>query len=451
MSALLSPLERLVRAVGPDDAAKIMQGRYGASWQYQWRGCWARPKQLAPPGNWRVWFYKGGRGSGKTRTAAEWVRERVEDGARRIALVGRTSADGRDVLVEGEGGILSVYPPDQRPLYEPSKRRVTWKNGAVATTYSAEDGSVLRGPQHDTAVADELAAWYDFDAWDQLMFGLRLGSDPRVIVTTTPRPRSLIKALVKEADDAAKRGDPDARVRVTSGSTYENLSNITSDTIAKYEGTRLGRQEIYAEILEDAEGALWNSEQLESLKVQKAPPLHRAVVGVDPSKGKQEGNDEQGIVAVGIGTDRLIYVLEDATCKLSPDGWGGKAVELAVKVGAGVIVVERNAGGDMARAVIEHAAEKRGVAVRVKPVLAKTGKGARAEPIAALYEQNRVRHLPGLEALEDEMVHMTPAGYDGDGSPNRVDSLTWATLELVGTTVIAAEAKKEVEEWLINQ
>jgi phage terminase large subunit-like protein len=414
-----SPLEQLVGRYGPDKAGTYLRERYGPLWQYQWRGCWARPKQLPPDGPWRIYMYLGGRGSGKTRTASEWVRERVEKKlARRVAFVARTSADARDVLVEGEGGILSVYPPHERPLYEPSKRRITWANGAIGTTYSAEEASSLRGPQHDTAVADELAAWEDVDAWDQLLFGLRLGTDPRVVVTTTPRAKPIIKKLLRDPLCVTVRA-----------STFENRNNLApqyiTDIVAAYEGTRLGRQEIFAEVLEDAEGALWTTGQLEKLTIRRSemPEMVRVVVGVDPSKGKEKGNDEQGIVACGQGKDGLYYVIDDKSCKLSPEGWGGRAVELAARTMASCIVVERNAGGDMAGAVIQHAAKQRGVVVRIKPVLAKTGKGARAEPIAALYEQGKVRHAAGLEKLEEEMCHMTPGGYECGGSPNHLDAM----------------------------
>lgn len=238
---------------------------------------------------------------------------------------------------------------------------------------------------------------------------------------------------------------------VVRASSFENRSNLApqflKEVISRYEGTRLGRQEIYAEVLEDSEGALWSSGQLEKIQVKETPDMARVVVGVDPSKGKERGNDEQGIVCCGQGVDGFYYVIEDASCKLSPEGWAGRAVDVARRRGASCIVVERNAGGDMAKAVIEQAARARDLNVRVKPVLAKSGKGARAEPIAALYEQNKVRHLPGLEKLEDEMCHLTPGGYEGAGSPNRIDGMTWAMLELANVKVVAGEIDEKLEEW----
>lgn len=437
-----SPLERLVQEVGAEHAAQVMQERYGAGWKYQWRGCWARPSQIPPDGNWRTFMFLAGRGSGKTRAASEWVKERVRNGSRRIALIARTSADVRDVLVEGEGGIMSVYPDHEKPLYEPSKRRLTWKNGAIATTYSAEEGSALRGPQHDSCVADELAAWEDTDVWDQMRFGLRLGQDPRVMVTTTPRPKPLIRKLLKDPTCVVRRA-----------SSFENRSNLApqflQEVIKSYEGTRLGRQEIYAEILEDSENSLWTQTQLEKIQVKEAPEMARVVVGVDPSKGNKSGsNDEQGIVACGQGMDGLYYVLADRSCLLTPEGWAGRAVELARQLGAACISVETNAGGQMATSVIEQAAKARGVNVRIKPVVARSGKGARAEPVSALYERGSVRHLPGLEKLEEEQVHMTPGGYEGSGSPNRIDALCWSLLELSHVKVVSGEIDEKLDEWV---
>lgn len=417
-----------------------MREKYGPQWMYQFRGCWAREQQLAPEGDWKIFLILAGRGFGKTRAATEWVKERVNAGARYIALVARTAKDVRDVLVEGPSGILNIYPDKERPLYEPSKCRVTWPNGAIATTYSSEEPDSLRGPQHDTAICDELASWDTDETFHQLMFGMRLGTNPRVMITTTPRPKPQIRKLLK-----------DKHCRVVTASTYENRSNLAADYIERittdYGGTRLGRQEINAEILDDAEDSLWKTEQLEKCEVKVAPEMRRVVVGIDPSAGKDKGNDEQGIVVCGIGEDGFFYVIRDVTCKKSPEGWAGTAVSAALQYNAGCIVIERNMGGDLAKSVVDAAAKHRGVPMRVKPVLARSGKGARAEPIAALFEQGRVKMLPGLDKLQGEMILMTPNGYEGGGSPNRVDAMCWAMIELAGTKMVSGVIEEKLEAW----
>ena len=260
---------------------------------YDWT-VWRRPKQRTPAGDWRVWLILAGRGFGKTRTGAEFVREQVEAGrASRVALVGATAADVRDTMIEGASGLLSVFPPDKRPQYEPSKRRVTFWNGATAVAYSADRPDRLRGPNHDLAWADELAAWRYLDAWDQLMLGLRLGDQPRVVITTTPRPLPLIRNLAKEAD---------GRVHLTTGTTYENAANLSSDFIdemrRRYEGTRLGRQELEAQIIDDVDGALWQRAQIDESRVHKLPPTRKVVVAIDPAVTSGEDSAETGIVVL---------------------------------------------------------------------------------------------------------------------------------------------------------
>ncbi|HEY0838862.1 MAG TPA: terminase family protein, partial [Vulgatibacter sp.] len=290
LRASLLSLEPAVRA----EVLAGLSDEHAAALLYDWRGLWARDPQVTPQGEWRTWLLLAGRGFGKTRVGAEWVREQVESGkARRIALVARSAADIRDVMVEGESGILAVSPPWNKPKYEPSKRRLTWPNGAIATTYSADEPNLLRGPQHDAAWADERAAWRYDDAWDQLMFGLRLGSDPRCVVTTTPRPTKAIKELIA-----------DSGTFVTRGSTYDNRANLAKafleKIVKKYEGTRLGRQELNAEILEDTEGALWTMALIEASRVAEAPAgLVRIVVGVDPAVTSGESSNETGIVICG--------------------------------------------------------------------------------------------------------------------------------------------------------
>lgn len=360
-----------------------------------------------------------GRGFGKTRSGSEWTREKLKAGASRIALIAETAADARDVLVEGQSGILATSPKDERPIYEPSKRRLTWPNGAVATIYNGTEPDQLRGPEHDTAWADELAKYdYPQELWDNLQFGMRLSERPQVCVTTTPRPIPIIRKLIKASGTV-----------VTRGTTFDNAANLPAQFIAtireKYEGTRLGRQELFAEILDDVPGALW------ARKVIKLGPipvdLARVIVAVDPSgaSGNEDG-DSIGIVVAARGMDGRFYVLEDATCDLGPAGWGRRVVERYGHHRADLIVAERNFGGAMVESVIRTADRQ----AKVKLVTASRGKAVRAEPIAALYEQGRVTHAPGLDALEDQMMQMTLTGFMGDGSPDRVDALVWALTEL---------------------
>jgi phage terminase large subunit-like protein len=389
---------------------------------YDWR-LWARPNQLAPDGDWTTWLLLAGRGFGKTRTGAEFVRAEVEAGrASRVALVAPTAADARDVMVEGESGILAISPPWNRPVYEPSKRRVTWPNGALATLYSADEPERLRGPQHDLAWPDELAAWRYPETWDMLMFGLRLGARPRVVVTTTPKPTRLIRELIASPSTV-----------VTRGSTFDNRANLApaflDSIVRKYEGTRLGRQELYAEVLDDVPGALWARAMLEDAQhTGPVPDLVRVVVAIDPAVTSGEDSDETGIIVAGVGTDGLVYVLADRTCRMSPDGWATRAIVALDEYKADRIVAEVNNGGDLVEATIRTVRRT----VPYTKVNASRGKRVRAEPIAALYEQKRVRHLPGLHALEDQMVTFAPEG--SDRSPDRVDALVWALTDLNPTT-----------------
>ncbi len=381
---------------------------------------WARPSQLPPPGTWRTWLICAGRAYGKTRTGAEYVRAAVEEGtAGRVALVGATAADTRDVIVEGESGLLAVCPPWNRPVYEPSKRRVSWANGAIATLYSADEPDRLRGPQHDLGWADELAAWRYPETWDQLQFGLRLGTDPRVIVTTTPRPTAIVKALIASRT-----------THVTRGSTYENRANLPAaffeQIIAKYEGTRLGRQELLAEILDDNPGALFQQRDIERARVRKHPLLLRIVVAIDPAISTGENADETGIIVVALGVDLHCYVLADLSGIYTPNAWARRAIAAYEAYGASCIVAEVNQGGDLV------VANLRGVdpRVRVKAVRASRGKRTRAEPIASLYEQGRVHHVGVLAKLEDQMVTWDPSLLSQD-SPDRMDALVWGVSELV--------------------
>src|SRR5580693_3450873 len=288
------------------------------AFEYHWRYR-ARPEQLPPDGSWRIWLLMAGRGFGKTRCGAEWVRAQVKAGRRRIALVGPTAADARNVMVEGESGILAISPDPERPLYEPSKRRLTWPNGAVATTYSADEPERLRGPQHDAAWCDELGAWRYPEAWDMLMFGMRLGADPRTVVTTTPRPAKLIRDLGR-----------DPICVVTRGSSYENRGNLApaffEQIIRKYEGTRLGRQELDAELLEDTPGALWSHGSIEASRLRSAPEMTRVVVAIDPAVTSGEEADETGIVVAGKDKNGHGYVLADISGRYPPTEWARRAI-----------------------------------------------------------------------------------------------------------------------------
>ena len=361
-----------------------------------------------------------GRGFGKTRVGAEWVRK-IKDYHGRIALVGETAADVRDVMVQGESGILATSPPWDRPEYLPSKRELRWANGAIAKTYSGEEPDQLRGPQHEAAWYDELAKYqYAQEAWDQGQFGLRLGSWPRTLVTTTPRPIPVIKTIMAGTSTV-----------ITRGSTYDNANNLAPSFLKavreKYEGTRLGRQELLAEVLDDFPGALWSRDTINEAQYRgEVPKFVRVVVAVDPSGFEDETGDSQGIVVAGKCREGFYYVIEDATVRLKPDGWGRRVIDMYKKHKADRIVAEQNFGGGMVRHVINTAMPEAPVTM----VSASRGKHIRAEPIAALYEQKKVRHLVPFPALEDQMCMMTSQGYEGAGSPDRLDALVWALSEL---------------------
>jgi phage terminase large subunit-like protein len=401
---------------------------------------WARPKQLAPEGAWRVWLILAGRGFGKTRSGAEWVRQQVKKGtARRIALVGATAADCRDTMIEGESGLLRIFPDSERPRYIPSNRRIVFSNGAIATAYSADEPDRLRGPNHDLAWCDEIAAWRYPDAWDQLIFGLRIGADPRVVATTTPRPTKLIRSLV-ERDD----------VQVTKGSTFENKANLAStfleEVLSRYEGTRLGRQELYAEILDDVEGALWSRQMIEDSRVTSMPDLKRIVIGVDPAVSSHEFSAETGIVAVGIDENGIGYVLDDRSIKGTPVEWANAAIALFHRSQADRIVVEANQGGDMVRHTLRTVESE----VPIKTVHASRGKRTRAEPVSALYEQGRIKHVGAFPELEDQMCSWTV----DSASPDRLDAMVWAVTELmIGSQQVPAVVPfgtTQASAWEIN-
>lgn len=378
---------------------------------------WARPEQIETPGDWQTWLVLAGRGFGKTRTGAEWVRKQIESGkCKRMALVARTAADVRDVMVEGESGILAVCPPWNKPHYEPSKRRLTWPNGAIATTYSADQPDLLRGPQHDGAWEDELASWRYPEAHDMLMLGLRLGSDPRTVITTTPRPTKTIKELVK-----------DKTTVVTGGSTYDNMANLArafiDKIITKYEGTRLGRQELYAQLLDDVPGALWSRDMLDKHRVSIVPELKLVGVAIDPAVTANEESNETGIIVGGLSEDGHGYVIQDDSGKYTPEGWAAKACRLYHLHEANSIIAEVNNGGDLVRSVILNSDQS----VRYEAVRASRGKYTRAEPVAQLYEQGKIHHVGMFGELEDQMCSWVP----GDDSPDRIDALVWLMTKLM--------------------
>lgn len=421
MSDERSVVQRLTdasRERGLDWTEELSAEEAHAVW-HDW-SLWARPSQLPPATDWRVWLILAGRGFGKTRSGAEWVRAQVEQGrAGRIALVGATAADVRDTMIEGESGLLKVFHDEHRPRYEPSKRRVTFHNGAIATTYSADEPDRLRGPNHDLAWADEIAAWRYPEAWAQLMFGLRIGDRPRVVATTTPKPTRLIRDLVERPD-----------VAVTRGSTYDNAANLSAEFLnemrQQYEGTRLGRQELNAEILLDADGALWTRDMLDATRTTTVPDLQRVVVAVDPAVTATADSDETGIVVAGIDSRGRGYVLEDRSLKASPSEWAASAVTGYHVHKADRVVAEANQGGDM----ISHTIRTVDPGVPVKLVRASRGKRTRAEPVAALYEQGRVAHVGLFPELEDQLCTWTPDGP----SPDRLDALVWALTELMVTS-----------------
>ncbi|WP_420562618.1 DNA-packaging protein [Thalassobaculum sp.] len=420
------------QATSPAAARALLTGlsdREAAHLLHDWP-LWARDKQLPPPGDWRVWLILAGRGFGKTRTGAEWVRALAEgQRAGRIALVGETASDARDVMVEGESGLLACCPPWARPHYEPSKRRLTWPNGAMASCFSADDPDQLRGPQFDTAWADEIAKWRYEAAWDNLMLGLRLGLDPRCVATTTPKPRAWLSRLMA-----------DPRTAVTRGGTRENAANLApaflQQILARYDGTRLGRQEIEGEYLVDTPGALWTRALLAASRHDGAvPELARIVVAVDPAVTSGSESDETGIVVAGRDGSGGFWVLEDLTARLSPDLWARRAVEAYGRHRADAVVCEVNQGGDLVAATLRTVDP----ALPVRSVRATRGKRLRAEPVAALYEQGKVRHAGAFPELEDQMTGFT--GAAGEASPDRLDALVWALTDLM-TGPRAAESRE---------
>lgn len=396
---------------------------------------WARDEQLEPEGDWNTWFVNAGRGFGKTRAGVEWVREQVKRGAKRIAAVAATNSDIERVMVKGESGFLNVcWKGDKTykggkmgyPEWSPTKRTLSWENGAQVQFFSAEEPERLRGPQFELAWCDELAAWNkDQDTWAMLQFCMRLGKHPRIMVTTTPKPTKLVREILKNPT-----------THTTTGSTFDNAANLAGTYLKavkeQYEGTRLGRQELYAEVLEESEGALWTTDMLDkaSIKHEDLPHLNRIVVSIDPAVTSNAESDMTGIVVAGIDVNGTAYVLGDYTERLSPQGWASKAISLYHQYSADRIVAERNQGGEMVRRTLEVEDET----VPIKLVHASRGKYARAEPVSALYERGLVKHVvnppdgASLNELETQMRTWEPLG--SIGSPDRLDACVWALTDL---------------------
>jgi len=409
---------------------------------YSWR-LWARPNQIAPESlpdgrPWDNWLILAGRGFGKTRSGAEWVHEQIASGVMRIALIARTAADIRDVMVEGESGILATAHPARVPRWNPSNRRLTWPNGAIATTFSAEEPESLRGPQYEKAWCDELAAWtYGPQAWDQLQMVLRLGKHPQCCITTTPRPTPLIRMLVKDPGTV-----------VTKGSTLDNRANLapnfTDKLIRKYGGTRLGRQELEAEILDDNPGGMFRREDIDSARVAVAPAMKRIIIAVDPAATANAKSCECGIVVLGVGIDGHGYVLEDLSVVATPQEWAVVVVTAYRKWKADRVIAELNLGGALVEMVLRTVDRN----IPYKAVRAARGKAIRAEPIAALYEQKRVHHVGEHQFLEDQLIRWDPANLPTGGhhssdatremteeqkaaASDRLDALVWGLTELM--------------------
>lgn len=383
----------------------------------------ARDNQTLPSGHWQNWLILAGRGWGKTRVGSESVKQWVYEGQSEIIhLVGATSADVRDTMVKGESGLLNVFHPDHRPIYKSSQRLIEFHTGAKALLFSAEEPDRLRGPQCFKAWCDELAAWKYPETFDMLAMGLRLGDNPQNIITTTPRPTTMIKELVKDPDTI-----------VTTGSTFENKQNLSDKFITlikkKYEGTTLGRQELYAEILADIEGSLWKQKDIDKGKVSRAPELKRIVVSLDPSGKSKQDSDEAGLVVVGISHDDRYYVLEDDSNIYSPNDWAKKSISLYQKYQADALIAEVNQGWDMVRTIISNIDNS----VNVRSVVASRGKDLRAEPIAALYERGFVHHVGNFPKLENEMTTWVPGS--GMRSPNRIDALVHGLTSLTKSNI----------------
>lgn len=397
---------------------------------YDW-SFWARKNQLPPGGDWFCWLILAGRGFGKTRSAVEWIRALSEGDSplkapkgapERIALVADTLLDGKLTMIEGESGLLAATPKDFMPVFNSSNKKLVWPNGIQAFLYSAEAPDQLRGPQHHVAWADELAKWrYIEETWSNLLLGLRLGKTPKVLATTTPRNIPLLCRLVK-----------DNTTRVVRGSTYDNLSHLPvsffDQVVGQYEGTRIGRQEIYGEILTDVPGALWSRDLLEAIRVRQVPDFERIVVAVDPPVTSGKKADTCGIIVAGRDRESRAYILEDCSVQgLSPHGWAKAALAAYHRFEADRLVAEVNNGGELVESLLRQIDPD----ISYRAVRASRGKVLRAEPVAALYEQGRVKHRGFFSELEDQMCCLTIEGLSDGKSPDRVDAMVWAVTELM--------------------
>jgi phage terminase large subunit-like protein len=422
IAALFSPIERL--AMLPEEERRQILNRMGpAKVEQLWTswGGWARPGQLPPDGDWRVWLMMAGRGYGKTRAGAEWVHELAAEGSVRIALVGASENEVREVMVEGSSGLLACSGERERPQWEPSLGRLSWPNGAIASVYSAANPEGLRGPEHDHAWCDEIAKWARAEAsWDNLMFGLRRGERPRVLATTTPRPTPLMRRLIERQD-----------VVRSHGRTRHNMllaSAVTGELDELYGGTKLGRQELDGELIEDAEGSLWPRALIERCRSAVPAVLKRVVIGVDPPASA--AGDACGIVVCGVDEQGIGHVLADHSVRgLSPEGWARKVAAAAEAWGAERVVVETNQGGEMVTSLLAGVDS----AMPVRAVRARFGKAQRAEPVAARFEAGKAKIAGAFPELEDELAGLTAGGgYEGPGrSPDRADAMVWAMSELL--------------------
>lgn len=424
-----SPAEK-VAALSEDERREIisrLSTEQAAALRYDW-DFWGRPTQQEPQEHYFCWLCLAGRGWGKTRTGAEWVKRRVErarDQKRpiRLALIAETAADARDVMVEGDSGIMASAHPDFMPVYQPSRRRIIWPDGSIAQTFSGDEPGQLRGPQFHYAWVDELAKYkYPDETWDNLEFGLRLGDEPQVIVTTTPRPIPIVVTLFD-----------DPLTVVTSGSSYENIGNLAPTyikrVIQKYEGTRLGQQELHAQILRDVPGALWTMDMISATRISpdQVPDIVRYTVAVDPAVSADDNSNETGIIVIGKGSNGHGYVFKDASGIYTPSGWARRAVSEYHFWDAGRIVGEANNGGDLVGVNVR----SQDATVKFRKVIAITSKGKRAQPISMLYEQGKMHHVGYFPELETQMTLLTPDEYLGPGSPDRCDALVWGAHDIM--------------------
>ena len=409
---------------------------------WDWRAN-ARPNQILPEGDWLLWLLLAGRGFGKTRTGAETVREWAENPDERILMIAPTAADVRDVMIEGPSGLMSCYPPERKPIYYPTRHLVAFPSGAVGITRSADKPERLRGPQFTKFWADELMAWrYVQDAWDQIMFGFRLPDRAlQGVITTTPKPLKLLKEIAA-----------DIGTIVTRGSSYDNAANLSETyyrkVIKPYEGTRLGRQEINAEILDDVPGALWTRSMIDAYRIKLGEVrwdlVTRIVVAIDPAVTAGEDSDDTGIIVAGLTVSGHVIVIDDLTCKESPLGWARIAVGAYKTRQASRIIGEVNNGGDLVESNIRAVSPE----VAFRAVRASRGKAVRAEPVAALYEQGRVHHVGSFLELEDQLCSFVPGL--AQKSPDRMDALVWAITDLVVDEEIMTERIQFAQPYIIS-